>query len=79
MADHSNGTDGATTAPITQQVAFALPSSPDAKVHIRSTSSTYSTVVILASSSIMNPSATASLGTLVYALPNVFPLNTGTG
>jgi len=72
MADYIDGTDGSLRAPVILQVAFTLPSSPDARVHIRSTSSTYSTVVLLASSSIMNPGATASLSTLVYALPNVF-------
>lgn len=53
------------------QLAFTLPSSPDARVHVQLTNTTFSLTLFLASSSLLSPTPSASLGTLVYALPNV--------
>jgi len=53
------------------QLSFTLPSSPDIKVHLQLTNISKTLLLYISTSTVGAPSAGASLGSLVYALPNV--------
>ena len=57
------------TAPI--QLSFTLPTSPDTKVLLHLTNHAHSLILFVTTTSSVHPSTAASLGSLVYALPNV--------
>lgn len=53
------------------QLAFAVPTSPDTKVHLQITDSAKSLLLFITTSTVGAPSTGVSLGNLVYAMPNV--------
>jgi len=53
------------------QLSFTLPSSPDTRVQLQLTNMPKTLVLYISTSTVGAPSAGASLGNLVYALPNV--------
>lgn len=56
------------------QLSFALPKAPQTKVHLHLTIRAKSLLLFLTTVADGNTSATASLGSFVYALPDVSPL-----
>jgi len=53
------------------QLSFAVPSSPDTRIHLQITNMPKTLVLYISTSTVGAPNAGVSLGNLVYALPNV--------
>jgi hypothetical protein len=53
------------------QLAFTLPSSPDTRVHLQMTDAAKSLLLFISNTTVGAPSSGASLGNLVFAMPNV--------
>lgn len=71
MSSHTESNEDHISRPI--ELAFQMPKAPDTKIHLQLTIRLTSLLLFVSSVIDGNTSATASMGSFVYAIPDVIP------